>query len=78
MTTALVSRSGFDKELVKYAVSVDADLIAIMNMNKSSLFTALTSNYEQYIITNDALIPSLIINPVEVLSGSAFGNMFSI
>lgn len=78
MTTALVARSGFDKELVKYAVSVDADLIAIMNMNKSSLFTALTSNYEQYIITNDALIPTLIINPVEVQSGSALGNMFSI
>ena len=58
------SRSGFDKEVVKYAVSVEADLIAIMNLNRNSFLNALSSNYEQYIITNDALIPALIVNPV--------------
>jgi NTP pyrophosphatase (non-canonical NTP hydrolase) len=31
MTSAVVPSSGFDKEVVKYAVSVDADLIAIMD-----------------------------------------------
>ena len=64
MKHTLISRSGFDKEVIKYAVSVDADLIAIMNLNKSNFLNAITSNYEQHIITNDALIPALIVNPV--------------
>jgi len=57
MTSAVVPSSGFDKEVVKYAVSVDADLIAIMNLQRNNLFTALTFNHEQYIITNDDIIP---------------------
>jgi nucleotide-binding universal stress UspA family protein len=64
MEHSIISRSGFDKEVVKYAVSVDADLIAIMNLNRGSFLNAFSSNYEQYIITNDALIPALIVNPV--------------
>jgi hypothetical protein len=71
-----VSRSGFDKEVVKYAVSVDADLIAIMNLNRNNFLSALTTNYEQYIITNDALIPTLIVNPIQI--GNEHGSMFSI
>jgi len=35
-----------------------------MNLNRNSFLNALSSNYEQYIITNDALIPALIVNPV--------------
>ena len=76
MTSAIVSSSGFDKEVVKYAVSVDADLIAIMNLNRNSFLSAITANYEQYIITNDALIPTLIVNPIEI--GNVQSNMFSI
>ena len=34
---------------VKYAVSVDADLIAIMNLNRSSFLNALSSNYEHLV-----------------------------
>ena len=75
MTSAVVPSSGFDKEVVKYAVSVDADLIAIMNLQRNNLFTALTSNHEQYIITNDARIPTLIVNPIHI--GSDYSNMFS-
>ena len=75
MTSAVVPSSGFDKEVVKYAVSVDADLIAIMNLQRNNLITALTSNHEQYIITNDALIPTLIVNPIHL--GSDYSNMFS-
>lgn len=66
MDSAIVPSSGFDKEVVKYAVSIDADLIAIMNLNRSSFLSAITANYEQYIITNDAKIPTLIINPIEI------------
>jgi nucleotide-binding universal stress UspA family protein len=65
MDSAIVPSSGFDKEVVKYAVSIDADLLAIMNLNRSSFLSAITANYEQYIITNDAKIPALIVNPID-------------
>ena len=75
IVTTLVPSSGFDKEVVKHAVSVDADLIAIMNLNRNSLLNVITSNYEQYMITNDALIPTLLVNPVE--AKSVHGNWYS-
>jgi nucleotide-binding universal stress UspA family protein len=71
ITTKLVPSSGFDKEVVKHAVSVDADLIAIMNLNRNNLLGVITANYEQYIITNDAQIPTLIVNPIESPYGSS-------
>ncbi|MBI2257962.1 MAG: universal stress protein [Flavobacteriia bacterium] len=71
MTTKIVPSSGFDKEVVKHAVAVDADLIAIMNLNQNNLFGVITANYEQYIITNDAQIPTLIVNPIESPYGSS-------
>lgn len=75
--SSIIPSSGFDKEVVKYATSVDADLIAIMNLSNNGLFTLLSSNYEQYIITNDALIPALILNPVETLSDSDTTSFFA-
>jgi nucleotide-binding universal stress UspA family protein len=75
MTSAIVSNSGFDKEIVKYAVSVDADLIAIMNLQKNNLFNLIGANYEQYMITNDALIPTLIVNPIQL--GRVSSSMFT-
>jgi nucleotide-binding universal stress UspA family protein len=75
--SSIIPRSGFDKEVVKYATSVDADLIAIMNLSNTGLFTLISSNYEQYIITNDALIPTLIINPIETLSDSEMSSIFT-
>jgi nucleotide-binding universal stress UspA family protein len=68
MTATVVSGSGFDKEVVKHAVNIDADLIAIMNLHKGGILS-LGANYEQYIITNDAKIPALIVNPID-LSGN--------
>ena len=65
VTTTIVPSSGFDKEVVKHAVQIDADLIAIMNLNKNNMLGAITANYEQYIITNDAKIPALVINPID-------------
>jgi nucleotide-binding universal stress UspA family protein len=74
VTATVLPGSGFDKEVVKHAASVDADLIAIMNLNRSSFLNAITANYEQYIITNDALIPTLIVNPVQ--TSSIYGAWF--
>ncbi len=71
LTVKLVDPSGFDKEVVKHAVRTDSDLIAIMNINKSSILGPLLSNYEQYIINNDAQLPTLIVNPVDSPYGSS-------
>jgi nucleotide-binding universal stress UspA family protein len=71
VTTTLAPTSGFDKEVVKHAVTIDADLIAIMNLNKNQLFGGLSANYEQYVITNDAQIPTLVINPIDSPYGSS-------
>lgn len=65
VTTTLAPASGFDKEVIKHAVKVDGDLIAIMNLNKGSLLGVISASHEEYIITNDAQIPVLIMNPIE-------------
>lgn len=65
VTTTIAPNSGFDKAVIRHAVKIDADLIAIMNLNKHSVFGVLASNHEEYIITNDAQIPTLIMNPIE-------------
>lgn len=64
VTTKVVPTNGFDKEVVKHAVSLDADLIAIMNLNRNNMLGVITANHEQYILTNEAQIPTLIVNPV--------------
>jgi len=71
VTTKVAPASGFDKEVVKHAVTIGADLIAIMNLNRNNLLGVITANYEQYIITNDAQIPTLIVNPIENPYGSS-------
>jgi nucleotide-binding universal stress UspA family protein len=70
VTTKVAPSSGFDKEVVKHAVTLDADLIAIMNLNRNNMFGVITASYEQYIMTNDAQIPTLIVNPIEGKFGS--------
>jgi nucleotide-binding universal stress UspA family protein len=73
VTTTLAPSSGFDKEIVKHAVNIDADLIAIMNLNRKNFLGTITANYEQYIITNDAKIPALVVNPVDL---NPYGSSF--
>lgn len=63
-TTTLAPSSGFAKEVVKHAVKVGGDLIAIMNTQKNQILGSWGSNDEQYIITNDAQIPALVLNPI--------------
>jgi nucleotide-binding universal stress UspA family protein len=71
ITVTMKPKSNFDKEVVKHAVAIDADLVAIMNLVRNSLFAGLGSGYEQYMITNDAQIPVLIMNPIENSYGSS-------
>ena len=72
VSTTFAGNGSFEKEVVKHAVTINADLIAIMNLNRNNLFGTITANDEQYIITNDAQIPVLIINPLDSPYGSSF------
>ncbi|MGY8926511.1 MAG: universal stress protein [Flavobacteriales bacterium] len=65
ITITIVSSSGFDNEVIRHAVSIDADLIAIMNLNKGNILGVLSANHEEFVITNDAKIPVMIMNPIE-------------
>jgi nucleotide-binding universal stress UspA family protein len=64
VTTTLASAKEFDKEVVEHAVKVNADLIAIMNIQKNQLLGVFGASHEQYMITNDAKIPVLVVNPI--------------
>ena len=59
------SEGSFVKSLLKYSAAVEADLICIMNFYESSLLNVFNSSYEQHVITNDAQIPVLCVNPVD-------------
>lgn len=63
-------KSDFEKEIIKYAKENDADLIAIINSLKANIFGSLfASRREEQIITNDAEIPVLCVNPLDIKSG---------
>ena len=63
-------KSDFEKEIINYAKENDADLIAIINSLKANIFGSLfASRREEQIITNDAQIPVLCVNPIDVKSG---------
>ena len=55
----------FTKEIVRYATSIEADLISIMNVSKNGIIGLLGNSYEQVLMTNEAQIPVLIVNPFE-------------
>lgn len=57
-TVKTAEGGNFPKQIIKYAVSIDADLIAIMNEEAGS--------DEQAIIANDPQIPVLCMNPATV------------
>ena len=65
VTTTVLPSSGFNNEVLKHAIAIEADLIAIMNLNKNNVLGVLTANHEEFIITNEAQIPALIMNPIE-------------
>ena len=58
--------------IFKLSKKVEADLIAIMNLQKNSLMGVLGSSYQQEIIANKAKVPVLCLNPLKstIASGS--------
>lgn len=64
VTTTLAPAKDFDKEVINHAVKVSADLVAIMNIQKNQLLGIFGASHEQYMITNEAKIPVLLVNPI--------------
>lgn len=54
--------NAFAKDVMAYASSVDADLVAIVNFEEDQIFTMFGSSYEQHMITNEEQIPCLVVN----------------
>jgi len=64
-TTIAKETSGeFVKAVLRHAVEIDADLIAIMNLTEGNIFGLLGVPYEQEIIANEAQIPVMCMNPI--------------
>jgi len=59
-----VHSDDFVKGVIRYAVKVDADLIAIVNMLQNSIFGVLGIPNEQEVITNEPMIPVMCMNPL--------------
>lgn len=74
--TVAEEKGNFVKQVIKYAVSVEADLIAIVNSPEPSVLPEfLGSSDEQQIITNEPQIPVLCVNPAQVsISGGILGS----
>jgi hypothetical protein len=52
------------KEIVKYGLYAEIDLICILNFAGERLIHAFGADAEQKIITNEAGIPTMVINPI--------------
>lgn len=52
----------FVKQIIRYSASINADFIAILNLNYRSI-NAFLKNSEEELITNEAQIPVLMVNP---------------
>ncbi len=71
-TIAEEDSTDFVKAVVKHAVQVDADLITIMNLSQGNIFGVLGVPYEQEILTNEAQIPVMLMNPRVTSTGGGW------
>jgi len=74
-STRASSPADFDKQLIKFADSIDADMIAIINHKEDGIKNLFGSNFDQNVITNTAQIPVLILNAKET---TTVGNIFQV
>ena len=71
-TIAEEDSGDFVKAVVRHAVDVDADLITIMNLAQGNIFGVLGVPYEQEVITNEAMIPVMCMNPRDINTGGGW------
>lgn len=65
----LVDHKHFSEEIIKKAGELEADLIAIMNLQKVSFFGLLNSGFEHDMISNKHNVPVLCVNPKIATTG---------
>ena len=63
----------FEENIIRYAVSSNCDLIAIMNLDDGFLSNIMGESSEQELITNEAQIPVLVVNPTADSTGGGVG-----
>ena len=71
-TIADSDSSNFVNAVLEHAKKTNADLITIMNLARGNIFGVLGVPYEQEIITNEAMIPVMLMNPRESSAGSGW------
>lgn len=71
-TIAKEDSGDFVQAVIRHAVAVDADLITIMNLAQGNIFGVLGVPYEQELITNEAQIPVMCMNPRETSTGGGW------
>lgn len=72
-STRAGTTSDFDKQLIKFADSISADMIAIINHKEDGIKNLFGASFDQNVITNSAEIPVLIINSKDMTKiGSIF------
>jgi hypothetical protein len=62
----------FVEEVLAHAKKTEVDLIAIMNLARGNIFGVLGVPYEQEVITNEAMIPVMLMNPRETEGGGGW------
>jgi hypothetical protein len=62
----------FVNGVLRYAQRIDADLLAIMNLAQGNIFGVLGVPYEQEVITNEAQLPVMLMNPRETSTGGGW------
>ncbi|NNC84369.1 MAG: universal stress protein [Flavobacteriales bacterium] len=63
----------FDDAIISYSVVHDIDLISIMNLKENSLAGLLGGGYTQKVVTNEAQIAVMLINPAQTGHIDIFG-----
>ena len=71
-TIAEGESSKFVDAVISHAMQVDADLITIMNLARGNIFGVLGVPYEQELITNEAMIPVMLLNPRDSAGGGGW------
>jgi nucleotide-binding universal stress UspA family protein len=61
-------KGNFVKQFLNYAAAKDADLIAVDNIQEMGFPEILAGTEERQIITNDDQIPTMIVNPIKLLT----------
>ncbi|MFB6257191.1 MAG: universal stress protein [Flavobacteriales bacterium] len=63
--------SNFVRTIIRHASEKNADLITIVNLQENSLLGAFASSEEQKLITNEAQVPVMVINPHQTTDPSS-------